>query len=130
MHHHGIGSRLARRLDQPDLRHRVHRDIRQGVVLAPHMAGLRRQVEDHRGALAHVAQVDLADVATHQLHRRIGQVRRVGAATEQEAVQRHHARAPLRQRVAEIGAEKTGTAGDQNLPTVPTHAEFPLSAPA
>ena len=77
-----------------------------------------------------VAQVDLADVAAHQFHRRIGQVRRVGAAAEQEAVERHDARAALRQRVAEIGAEKTGPAGDQNPPTVPAHAHSFLSAPA
>ena len=128
MHHDRIGRRLARRLDQPDLRHRVHRDVGQRIGLPAHVAGLRGQVEDHRGALAQRAQVELADVAAHQFHRRIRQVRRVGAAAEQEPVQRRDARAALRQRMAEIGAEESGAAGDQYLASVPAHHCSPVSA--
>ena len=65
------------------------------------------------GALAQRAQVDFADVAAHQLDVRAVQVARIGAAAEQEAVQRGDLGASRRQRVAEVGAEEPGPAGHQ-----------------
>jgi hypothetical protein len=121
MHDHRLGRRLACRLDQPDLRNRVHRDVGQRVALAAHVAGLRRQVEDHRSTLAQRAQVDLANVAARQLDRGTFQVGRVRAAAEKEAVQRGHLGAARGKRMAQIGAQESRPAGHQNLASVPVH---------
>ena len=100
MHDDRVRRRLARRLDQPDLRDGVHRDVGERVALAAHVAGLRGEIEDHVGTFAERAHIDVADIGAHEFDRDAVEVRRIGAAAEQEAVERGHARAALRQRLA------------------------------
>ena len=108
MHHDGVRRGLARGLDQPHLGDGVDRDVGQRVGLAAHVAGLRGEVEDDRGALAQRPQVDFADVAAHEFHIGAVEVARIGAAAEQEAVQRGDLCAAVGQRMAQIGAEEAG----------------------
>ena len=121
VHHHRLGRRLAHRLDQPHLRHRVHRDVGQRVALAAHVAGLGGEVEDHLGAFADRPQIDLADIGAHQFDLGAVEIGRIGAAAEQEPVQRHHPRAARGQRMAQIRAQEPGPARHQHLATAPVH---------
>ena len=75
VHDHRIRRGFPRRLDQPDLRHRVHRDIGERIALSTHVAGLRREVKDNRRALAQRTQVDLTDIAADQFDLRTLQIR-------------------------------------------------------
>ena len=115
VHHDRVRGRLPRGLDQADLGDRVDRDIGQRVGLAAHVAGLRGQVEDDRGALTQRPQVDLADVAAHEFDVGAVEVARIGAAAEQEAVQRGDLGATGRQRVAKVGAEEARRTRHKNF---------------
>ncbi len=125
VNHDRVGGGLARRLDQPHLRHRVHRDVGQRVLLAAHVAGLGGQVEDDWRALAERPEVDVSDIAANQLDRCALQVGGIGPAAEQKPVERRHPGAARGERVAEIGAEKPGASGDQHLAAFPLHPDPP-----
>ena len=62
-------------------------------------------------------QVEFADVAAHEVHVGAVEVARIGAAAEQEAVQRGDLGASGRQGMAEVGAEEPGPARDENFLT-------------
>ena len=117
MHDNRIRCGFPRGLNQPHLSDSVDRDVGHRIGLPTHVTGLRREVEDRGGALAQWAQIDLPYVAAHKLHPGTIEVLGVGAAAEQEPVQRDDARAPPRQLMAQIGAEEPGTAGNQNPAT-------------
>ncbi len=63
--------------------------------------------------LAQRPQVELAYVTADELHLRAVEVARIGAAAEQEPVQRRDPGALRCQGVAEVGAQKPGAAGDE-----------------
>ena len=79
------------------------------------MAGLGGQVEDDLRALAKGTQVDVADVAADEVDVGAVKVAGIGAAAEQEAVERGNARAAGCEGVAEVGAEEAGTTRDEDF---------------
>ncbi len=62
-------------------------------------------------------QVEFADVASHELDIGPVEVPRIGAAAEQEAVQRGDFGPAGGEVMTEIGAEETRAPGDENLAT-------------
>ena len=101
-HDDRIRRSLPRCLDQPHLGHRIHCNVGERVVLSTHVTGLRRQIEDDRRPLAKRTQVNLTDIAAHQFDIGAFEVLRVGAAAEQESVERNHPRATSCQRQTKV----------------------------
>ena len=73
--------------------------------------------------LAERAQVDLPNVAAHEFDVSAIQVSRIGAATEQEPIQRGDARTAFCKRMAKIGTEEPGAPCDQYPATGPVHGD-------
>ena len=114
MHHHGVGRDFAHGSDEPHLRDGVDGDVGQRVGLASHVAGLGGEIENDLDAFAKNAHVGQADIGGDEFDFRIGEIGQIGAAAEQEGVDRRHPRAAPGERDAQIRAEEPRPAGHQD----------------
>jgi hypothetical protein len=127
---HKAGARrgATQRLEQPQRRCRVDREIVERCLHARHVPGLRGEMEHgvdlaQAGFQRRVVHGPQIGIDRDEPLAEPGEIGGVGAAIRKRRIHRRYPGAERRQRMDQVRAKKTGAARDQNAASMPGRGE-------